>query len=568
MRELILFVIIKTLMTVILCHQVGHGEVVTISPSPSCLVTLNPCLSLDQLATNTNLIYSNTTLIFLSGIHTLSTELFIFNISHLSLITESFIEQSTTVVICQQNTGFNFNGVHYIDVSRLELIGCKCNVVLAKQLAIENLTFHGKSDSGTALEIIASNASITNSTFIFNRIGRCLTINFELNMTYPTLVGGAIFATQQSNITIVGNRFESNGAEMGGAIFANMGTNMKILNCTFIDNHAAVTKDSSCSGRGVTKLHSVLQLQDIVRDIVQSNSTSLDGRFSMGGAIALSQSMLLIDGCVFDNHTSSTGGAGVLAVQNYSRVSICNSEIFNSHAGRFGGVLTVSDQSHVTVDNGTIYNSSAQQGGVVDVSSGSYLMIRKALLINNTVSGSGGAVVSDQNSCVNISLSQFSNNTAISGGALLALNSVVYIEGNSTLFSLNKASQLGGVINIFQSVLTYYGDCTFKGNQASAGGAIYAEESTLSINGDVTLASNVANTSGGGLYLYHSTLYCTNKSTFSVLGNRANCAGGGIYAANSFITIYYNRFYRAGSFVHFYSNVAHMGGGISLESAS
>ena len=430
MRGLTLFVIVKTLVTAILCHQVGHGEVVTISPSPSCPVKLNFCLSLDKLATNTHLFDSKATLIFLSGIHTLSTELSIFNISYLSLITESFIEQSMSEVICQQNTGFNFNGVHYIDVSRLKLIGCKCNIVLAKQLTIENSTFHGKSDSGTALEIIATNTSIINSTFISNRIGRCLTINFELNMTYPPLVRGAIFATQHSNITIVGSRFESSGAEVGGAIFANMGSDMKILNCTFIDNHVAVAnssiKESHCSGPGVAKLYRDLLLQDFVKDVVHSNSTSIDGRFSMGGAIALSQSSLLIDGCVFGNHTSSIGGVGVLAVQNYSRVNICNSEIFNSHAGRFGGVLTVTDQSHVTVDNSTINNSSAQQGGVVDISSGSYLMIRKSVLTNNTVSGSGGVVVSDQNSCVNISSSRFFNNTGESGGMLRALNSIMY----------------------------------------------------------------------------------------------------------------------------------------------
>ena len=100
MRELIFFVFIKTLVTV--CLKFSQGEVVYISQSPSCLGNKsNLCLSLDELATNTSWFESNTTLIFLPGTHTLSIELSIINISYLSLLTESSLEQSRSVVTCQ-----------------------------------------------------------------------------------------------------------------------------------------------------------------------------------------------------------------------------------------------------------------------------------------------------------------------------------------------------------------------------------------------------------------------------------------------------------------------------------
>ena len=574
MKKLILFVIVKTLVTAMLCRDLSPDEVVTISPSPPCPIMSNLCLSLNQLATNARLFNSNTTLMFLSGIHLLSTELFISNISYISLLTESSVEQSKSTIICQQNSGFNFIGMNHVNVRKLKLIGCTFRVVLVKQLMIETLTFHGKNDSRTALEINAANVNITNSTFSFNTIGRCLTINFELNMTYPTLVGGAIFATQCSNVTIIGSRFESNSAEVGGAIFANMGSGLKIFNSTFIDNHVAVAnssiKDAHCFVLGTTRFYMTSQLQDHVVQVAQSNSSRFDGRFSMGGAIALFQGTLLINGCIFGNHTSRNGRAGVLAIQNVSIVNICNSEMLNSHVGGlgYGGVIAIAEHSHLTIDRSAIYNSSAREGGVVRVNSESYVTIRNSILVNSTASGSGGVIASLQNSNIDIFSSQFYGSKAISGGMLLAFNSVVSIKGNNTLFSMNKAGKLGGVIGTFQSILAIHGDSTFCDNKANAGGAIYAEESTLNIYSKVVFTSNIASTSGGGLCLYHSTLNCRNESTFSVLGNRANYTGGGIYVANSFITIHYNRYSRAGSFVHFASNSAHMGGGIALESAS
>lgn len=258
MKELILFVIIKTLVTTtLLCHQLTQGEVIYISQSPSCYVKSNFCHSLNELATNTSWLESDTTLIFLPGVHTLSIKFSIFNISYLSLLTGSSLEQSSSVVICQQNTlsGFYFDGITNVSVSGLKLFGCKCNIDLVKQLSIETTTFHGENDSGTALEMAATNANIFKSVFIFNKIGRCVVSNHQLH----TLVGGAIFAIIKSNITIDESRIESNRAAIGGAIFA-FGCKLKIFNSNLINNQATVNANIStnyCSDSGNAKtLHS------------------------------------------------------------------------------------------------------------------------------------------------------------------------------------------------------------------------------------------------------------------------------------------------------------------------
>ena len=106
-------------------------------------VLLNPCslcLSLDELATNTSWFKLNTALIFLPGIHTLSTKFSIFNSRYLSLLSES----SNSSVECQQNRSFEFYGTTEVRIGGLQFIGCKCDVVSVKQLSIKHSTFQEK----------------------------------------------------------------------------------------------------------------------------------------------------------------------------------------------------------------------------------------------------------------------------------------------------------------------------------------------------------------------------------------------------------------------------------------
>ena len=189
----------------LVCLKLSQGEVVYISPSPSCFVNKpNLCLSLDELATNTSWFESNTTLIFLPGNHILSIEFSIINIGSLSLLTESSLEHSSlrSVVTCQWNASFYIHGVIYISASGLKLVGCRLCAILVKQLLIKSMTFQGENDSGTAIELITTNANFTNSAFIYNRIGKCILVIYDhqQNIMIATLVGGAIFATNYSNI--------------------------------------------------------------------------------------------------------------------------------------------------------------------------------------------------------------------------------------------------------------------------------------------------------------------------------------------------------------------------------
>jgi predicted outer membrane repeat protein len=66
------------------------------------------------------------------------------------------------------------------------------------------------------------------------------------------------------------------------------------------------------------------------------------------------------------------------------------------------------------------------------------------------------------------------------------------------------------------------------------GGGIYAQGSTINLDNDAELISNIAGTagsgSGGGAYLDNSYLYADKAS---ISNNTAQDFGGGIYATNS-----------------------------------
>ena len=55
------------------------------------------------------------------------------------------------------------------------------------------------------------------------------------------------------------------------------------------------------------------------------------------------------------------------------------------------------------------------------------------------------------------------------------------------------------------------------------------------MNGDVTIAHNIATENGGGVYLSTSELNCQQKSYFELYNNIAVSKGGGLHAIGSSI---------------------------------
>ena len=174
----------------------GESKVLHIFPSPNTPCHKDPCITLTQLATNLSYLDDiSTKLVFSEGNHTINSKFAVSNVSELVLISGSFSNSSSKAnIICYQNASFKFANMHFLHVKGLVFIGCGNNVVMSmNRLIVETSSFVGQNGTGTALQIIKTNATIINSYFSANTLGSRFLIPFEDHSSSP-FIGGAIVA--------------------------------------------------------------------------------------------------------------------------------------------------------------------------------------------------------------------------------------------------------------------------------------------------------------------------------------------------------------------------------------
>ena len=177
-------------------------------------------MTLPEFATNlSQYLSSNTSLVFLPGIHYLSVNISIININNFSLTSDH--ESIGIQIVCRNYSHILFNNSQYVSISYLEFIGCGGNQVKqVEEFVVNNTKFNGENNSGTALEIITSTAWIFNCTFNFNKRGKSkLFVSQAGGRIFDkyALAGGALIATD-CVVHISQSRFENNGAEYGETI--------------------------------------------------------------------------------------------------------------------------------------------------------------------------------------------------------------------------------------------------------------------------------------------------------------------------------------------------------------
>ena len=163
------------------------------------------------------------------------------------------------------------------------------------QLIINNLTFHGMQDiSGTALELIHTNAKIINSLFLFNYgsyrgpIGllEFLILRHRIPpQSLYALVGGALIVNC-SNISVTGSRFEGNIAELGGAIFSEGSSNIALINCSLTNNNPFSSRNL-CFGGAIFTENGWYNLNVSITAFTCTSINLINTKFSNNRAISL-----------------------------------------------------------------------------------------------------------------------------------------------------------------------------------------------------------------------------------------------------------------------------------------
>ncbi len=268
--------------------------------------------------------------------------------------------------------------------------------------------------------------------------------------------------------------------------------------------------------------------------VPNTGTTRIEGSLTPGSTFDLLGGTVVLRnlGIVWGSGT----GAGI-DVDGGAQVMLDNTDVFNNH-GDFGGGIWLNTGVTVTATNGsTVHDNTAMSaGGGVRVW-GRY---------NDNDTGPDTA----------FNCAPDGGGFSVPGGTLHLTSSDVM--GNLAAGATGKGGgafvEAGGVITLTNDV--YFGDISQYGNQAYDGGAIYADSSSVHMEGaSATLSNNTAVHFGGGVYLANqSTLYVTGgrigSNYTSETGNDA-VLGAGVYAIDSTVDF-------AG---RFYNNIASDSGG-------
>ena len=427
--------------------------------------------------------------------------------------------------------------------------------------------------------------------------------------------GGAIFAELNSSIAISNCMFYHNwaaglslqGQETvtagGGAIFVNQ-SQADISNSIFKENIFSAYLGYFSSNGGVLFAH---QSEISISESDFTNNVLTNDTNGKGGVIYASQSSLnLSDDCIFSLNGAHTAGVMHLRGSN-AFIHQCH---FNNNTGYDrAGVASISEDSKVDfVDCFFASNTAGTLGGALYITF-SRVTVKRTDFVSNSVEGVGAVMVILEQGHVNLSHSTLSNNRANLSvmsvynsrvdfigpatfenniGSLLSFNSTMMFIGEMTFSNCTTADiiledmiiQEGGAISAYESHLTFLTNTLFVHNRAKYGGALFAVESVIMfmvrnvhdhllptfLQQGITITNNTATITGGGVYLYHSTLTVKQGHCF-VTGNDGAGKGGGLHAINSDIKLEPpNKDSNYSLDIEW--NKAELGGGVYLEGTS
>ena len=400
-------------------------------------------------------------------------------------------ENSTAQIKCTSNSHIRFSQSQYIHITSLEFIGCGGNQVKnVEEFVVQDTTFKGQENSGTALELIETTAQIVNSTFVSNRKGSYRKCPITGLCSYG-FFGGAIIATN-STINISQSNFEYSGVELdisnaisfGGVLYSDS-SNIIIVESQFQHNSATIGGVlASFNSNNITINASQFQnnsatyggvLYSYSNNNITINASQFQNNSATTGGVLRSYSSnnnIIINVSQFQNNSATTGG--VLASYSNNNITI-NASQFQNNSATYGGVLRSYSSNNITINASQFQNNSATlYGGVLFSSSSSIITMNASEFHNN--SATYGGVLDSSNSNITINASEFHNNSATLGGGVLFSSSSSIITMNASEFHNNSATDEGGVLRSYSSTITIVGTSIFTKNVSPIGAVIYSSD--------------------------------------------------------------------------------------------
>ncbi len=530
---------------------------------PSCP---GRCLTLSQFATNiSHLLDPNTTLIFLPGTHHLnSTVLKIANLDYFAMQSEN----STAHIVCENYSSVHFNHSQCIEITNLEFIGCGENHVQSVvEFVVQDTTFKGKEYGGTALILIETTAQVVNSTFMSNRgsFRKCVLYDPDDGCYGDGFIGGAIIATN-CTVDINQSEFEDNGADLGGAIFAEQNSIITMSNSAFIEHY-------------VTFVGGVLYSNSSSITIEVSEFYGNDAIYlgAVGGAIFAFNNTIEISFSKFENNSAEDSGGAIFAVQ--SSIIDMNHNVFSHNSAFWGGGIS-SKSSAVLIKASEFHHNYADIGGVL-YSSNSTFAIVKSRFHSNT----GGALAL-YTSAVSIETSMFYDNNGGDGGVIFSANFSIDANGSTSTvgqhsctikikackFYDNWASSQGGVLESSNCAITIIGS-NFTNNFSPVWSIIFAGKGSKIHHSNLLIDMNLAEYSV--LYIFDSEFkeqhdsknftFSSNLGSLLAFSSNVTFVSYVVFANNQPAPKNYTGNFREGGAITLFQSTVFFDGTCSLE---
>ena len=469
-------------------------------PKETCH-SMQPCITFSEFAQRNSTPAKNTTLMFLPGEHTLSTNISVADTNSYSLL--GVLQNATSRIKCKKNVGFMFSNILYIRIHHLVFTSCGIHRIVGIDDVIYDPPRAITQMFGLFMDSILQ-IDITNSTFE-NNTGTALGVN-------------------NSRLMLDGhNSFLGN-----------------FRGC--VDAHT-----SNCQGGGLYASNSSLIFRDY--------SSFTHNTAKEGGGMYMKSSTLDVLGIIrFQNMVSHRFGGGIYAESSY--LHLCGDVRFKENLAVFSGGGMHANNLHLNFceESSTEFEgNSASRGGGIFIFRGIIKAHGHILFIDNTASEYGGGI------SVHSSILHFTNNTvvennsAITGGGIEAEGTTLIFSGNNT-FKGNSAHRGGGLFACTATTLMLDGVSVVVNNTAHWGGGIYFKNSTISLNGigNISFIANFANYTGGGIWA--SSCSVNFGGTMQAHKNHAQMYGGGIFIEFSTLT------FPPGS--NLSANDAYIGGGV------
>ena len=475
------------------------------------------CLTLSQFTARN--IYSNVTLKFYPGNHTLTSTL-TFQSNLMVRILKKSNHTANSMIQCTHSGRIDLNNTELASIYNMEFKNCPLQV---------NHTYH---------------VDIINSTFLqlFNSYyGQFQRVYLGSFWGYGHV---GVIVSQASNVTLFGVSFERNRAEFGAAIFA-VDSAIAVRYSSFKNNQAlcAARSTSVCLGGVLYSYNSTITIQF---GNFQYNSV-IGGH---GGVFALFESLVSICNSYFASNVATVGDGGVIYAQT-TYLNITTSSFLLNRAALSGGAIQSIEGMFVDSNGHYEGNTAGFEGGAMHLEKATLKFTESRLLFNNAqysggavsvyfgtqhfyeceifgnIAGKGGSAISVISVHLYVSNCNFTANTVIEKdyyGTIRATYSKK-ISISDSVFSGSK----GGVLSLQDAYIIYIHNTIFSNNTGSFG-IIYFIESTCIVSGFSEFMTNI-----GSIFAYNSNVTIAGNATFinsySLSTNRTTFSEGGVITA-------------------------------------